>query len=210
MPPGMHAPLGMHTPQAHTHTPRHTHPRAHTHTLGIHTPQHACMPPWACTSTPRRYCEARSMSILLECILVFTMYFKEYIMTNWWCTVLVYFLFFFSLNCPNGECYIWLIQTSNQIPNRKDGGSQMASYNLGKLKIIYNQSVTISTSNHQMIYFLFFSSKHKIVTIRQRSCGKVMFSQVCVCLSTGGRVTMWPLPMMYWTSLYRSPGHGTS
>ena len=191
----------------------------HTHPPGIHTPGHthtpwACTPPsmhacpWACTSTPRRYYEMRSMSILLECILVFTMYFKEHIMTSWWCTVNIFC--FFSLNCPNGECDIWLIQTSNQIPNRKDGGSQMASYNLGKLKIIYNQSVTISTSNQQMIYFLFFSSKHKIVTIRQRSCWKVMFSQVCVCLSTGWGVTMWPLPMMYWTSLYRSPGHGTS
>ena len=40
-----------------------------------------------------------------------------------------------------------------------------------------------------------------IITTRQRSCGKVMFSPVSIC-SQG--VTMWPLPMMHWTSLYRT------
>ena len=38
-----------------------------------------------------------------------------------------------------------------------------------------------------------------------------MFSVVSACLSTGvgsrGRVPMWPLPMMYWTSKYRDSWH---
>ena len=47
-------------------------------------------------------------------------------------------------------------------------------------------------------------SWNKVIFIaRQWSCGKVMFSLVCVCQSTGGRVSIWPLSMMHWTSLYR-------
>ena len=40
----------------------------------------------------------------------------------------------------------------------------------------------------------------------QRSCLKVMFSVVCVCLSVCSQqrgVPMWALPIMHWTSLYR-------
>ena len=37
---------------------------------------------------------------------------------------------------------------------------------------------------------------------RQWSCGKVMFSVVCL-FAGGGGVTMWPLPMMHLTSPYR-------
>ena len=51
-----------------------------------------------------------------------------------------------------------------------------------------------------------------VITIRQRSCRKVMFSVMSVCLSfhpQGG--PMWPLPIMHWTSLYRvlPPCRGT-
>ena len=41
-------------------------------------------------------------------------------------------------------------------------------------------------------------------TARQRSCRKVMFSNVRVCLSMRRR-PLWPLPMMHWPSLYRDP-----
>ena len=44
--------------------------------------------------------------------------------------------------------------------------------------------------------FLFSSV---IITARRRSCGKVMFSLVSVCLFTG-EVPVWPLPMTHWTS----------
>ena len=56
-----------------------------------------------------------------------------------------------------------------------------------------------------------------IFTTHQRSCGKLKFSVVHVCLCWGG--LMWPSPMMYWTSLYIDPnpltpalslGHETS
>ena len=42
-----------------------------------------------------------------------------------------------------------------------------------------------------------------IITACQRSYGKVTFLLVSVCWEGEG-VPMWPLPMMYWTSLYRS------
>ena len=40
------------------------------------------------------------------------------------------------------------------------------------------------------------------ITVRQRSCRKVMFSHVSVILLGGG--PMWPLPMMHWISLFRA------
>ena len=40
----------------------------------------------------------------------------------------------------------------------------------------------------------------------QRSCGKAMFSVVCVCQSVWQRgLLMWPLPMIHWTSPHRDP-----
>ena len=46
-----------------------------------------------------------------------------------------------------------------------------------------------------------------LVTARQRSWGKVMFSVLCVCQSVcpgeGMGLLMRPLPTMHWTSLYR-------
>ena len=54
-----------------------------------------------------------------------------------------------------------------------------------------------------------------LITARQRSCGKVMFSVVSVHHSVreGGGCPMWPLLMMHLTSVYRTPpplpsGHG--
>ena len=53
-----------------------------------------------------------------------------------------------------------------------------------------------------------------LTIVRQRSCGKVMFSVVSVC-SQGkrGGVPMLPLPIMHWNSLYIPPPldirHGT-
>ena len=42
-----------------------------------------------------------------------------------------------------------------------------------------------------------------------RSCGKIMFSVICVCLLTGG--SMWPLLVMHSTSAYRAqPSPGSS
>ena len=38
-------------------------------------------------------------------------------------------------------------------------------------------------------------------SVRQWSCGNVIFSVVSVCSRGGG--PMWPLPMMHWTSPYR-------
>ena len=43
-----------------------------------------------------------------------------------------------------------------------------------------------------------------VFTIRQRSCGKVMFSVMSVGLFVHMR-SHWPLPMMHWTSPYREP-----
>ena len=49
-------------------------------------------------------------------------------------------------------------------------------------------------------------NSQNIVTGRQRSCGKVMFSVTCVCLSTGGSHTgsqaQTPGHVQTWTSLY--------
>ena len=40
----------------------------------------------------------------------------------------------------------------------------------------------------------------------QRSCGKAMFSVVCVCQSIWQRgLLMWPLPTIHWTSPHRDP-----
>ena len=38
----------------------------------------------------------------------------------------------------------------------------------------------------------------ELITVRQRICGKVMFSYVFVCLLRGGG-PMWQLPMMQWS-----------
>ena len=64
-----------------------------------------------------------------------------------------------------------------------------------------NQSITVMAylglaRNQELLSWL--------ITTRQRSCEKEVFSQVCVCLSKGGG-PMWPLPMKHWTSLYRDP-----
>ena len=66
--------------------------------------------------------------------------------------------------------------------------------------------VEITQKYNDAHLFLYWTS---FVTVRQRSCGKVMFSQVCVCPKVG--VPTWPLLMMYWTSLYSPPppGHRT-
>ena len=50
---------------------------------------------------------------------------------------------------------------------------------------------------------MWMNHEMKIITARQRCCGKVMFSQVSVCLSVHTGVLVWPLPMMHWTLLYR-------
>ena len=44
-----------------------------------------------------------------------------------------------------------------------------------------------------------------IITARQRSCGNVVFSEACICLSTRGRgIPMWSLLIMHRTSLYQA------
>ena len=42
-----------------------------------------------------------------------------------------------------------------------------------------------------------------IITVRQRSCWKLLFSVMSVCHSVHRGDPMWPLPVMHWTSPYR-------
>ena len=70
------------------------------------------------------------------------------------------------------------------------------SINEGAQKIWGNVLVVLSWLGGQSDN-LFISD---IITASQRSCGKVMFSVVCVCHSVCPQgVHMWPLPLMPWT-----------
>ena len=54
-------------------------------------------------------------------------------------------------------------------------------------------------------------STFSFITARKRSYGKAMFSLVCLSVHRGG-VAMWPLPLMHYTSPYRTsqpPGDQT-
>ena len=65
------------------------------------------------------------------------------------------------------------------------------------------ENLSRSSQTNGTVYF---------VTARQRSCEKVMFSVVSLCLSVcSQRAAVCPLPMKHWTSLYRNPlGYRTS
>ena len=79
-------------------------------------------------------------------------------------------------------------------------------------------SIKLSGSAHEIVTkTIHMCILHWLIfTVRQWSCGKVMFSHLLVCYSAQWGGHMWPLPMMHWRSLYSplAPGlplfrHGT-
>ena len=68
---------------------------------------------------------------------------------------------------------------------------QSVEYSIGQSDL----SKQIRASMQNITSHIFYG--FKVVTVRKRSCGKVMLSQVSVILLGGGS-PLWPLPMMHW------------
>ena len=65
--------------------------------------------------------------------------------------------------------------------------------------MFFSSLIKIKCQRTEIEYgFMFFTNY-------ERSCRKIMFSLVSVCLFTRG-IPIWPLPMIHWTSLYSTPG----